>query len=59
MAVLDGLNGDIRGFPGEGACIRLPRMFAVAARPEVDFRAPRAAATVRANLALLALLLLP
>jgi hypothetical protein len=34
-------------------------MFAAAARPEVALRAPRAAATVRPNLALLALLLLP
>jgi len=53
------MNGISRGFPRQGACITLLRMFAVAARPVCAIRAPRAAATVRPNLALLALLLLP
>lgn len=60
MDAFSGLTGTAPGFSSHGACIRLRRMFAAATRREVEFRAPRAAATARANLgALLALLLLP
>jgi hypothetical protein len=59
MAAFAGLSGVVRGFPGAAGCIKLARMFAAAARPDVAIRAPRAAATARANRTLLALLLLP